>query len=231
MLDLHPTESLASYDGGSCVMLWEIVEDIKLRVHEHLNPVRVIRFFGEKHKFIFSCDYRTMIISEWHSLNRVAELTVPLKKNDSPCGNMIMDYRENTMTLLMQLQQGYKLTILSFKEFSLRFVFAADFSDSMPLMLRMIDVDSTLSILTVAVDCAKIYKIADEVLLPHAEVAVHKPVLSAAVFEEKREVVLLTEEGLLVSLNFKVGRTDSDGVSQQACGQLAWSVQDCSMGL
>lgn len=32
--DFHPTEPTLAYDGGSFVMLWDTVEDIKVRVHE-----------------------------------------------------------------------------------------------------------------------------------------------------------------------------------------------------
>ena len=42
-------------------MLWDLVEVIKLRVHEHLGPVRGVKFFGEEDRFIFSCDYKTII--------------------------------------------------------------------------------------------------------------------------------------------------------------------------
>src|SRR3990167_414379 len=99
-LHLHPTEGLVAYDGGSCVMIWEVLDDVKLRVHEHLNPVKIVKFFGEESTFVFSSDYRSIIISEWHSLKRVAELNIPLKKGDSPSGDMLMVYRQNTMVLL-----------------------------------------------------------------------------------------------------------------------------------
>ena len=132
---MHEFESLVAYDGGSSVMLWEVLDDIKLRVHEHNNPIRLVKFFGESQRFIFSCDYRTILISEWHSLKRVAELNIPLKKSDTPVGDMMMDYRMNSMILLTRLSTGYRITILSFKEFSLKFVFAADMNECGPAIL------------------------------------------------------------------------------------------------
>ena len=140
-------------------MLWDLVEDIKLRVHEHLGPVRGVKFFGEEDRFIFSCDYRTIIISEWHSLNRVAELGVPLKKTDSPCRQVLMDYLLNTMIIAIPMQRGYRLSILSFKEFSLQFVFGADFRENhQPLQIKILETGrGQQSILVVETSSVKVW--------------------------------------------------------------------------
>lgn len=81
--DMHLKESLISYEIGSSVMLWDFVEDVKLRMHEHRNPVKLVKFFGDQEKFLLSIDSgpsSTIFISEWASLNRAAELELPRKK-------------------------------------------------------------------------------------------------------------------------------------------------------
>lgn len=220
LIDLHPTESLVVYDGGSSVLLWELKEDIKLRVHEHSNPVQVVKFFGEDSRFILSSDYRTIIISEWHSLKRVAELTIPMKKIDSPQGLMMLDYQDNCMVMLTQLRSGYRLSILSFKEFSLRFIFSADLPESgRPLLLRLAKYDDEYRILVVEENCVKLWQIEETTLICKDQVAVHKPVISACYLQGPKEVVILTEEGLLVSLNKKVSVSHTARVSLQIAGQ------------
>lgn len=204
-LHIHPTESLIAYDGGSCIMLWEILEDIKVRVHEHSNPIKCVKFFGEGQRFIFSADYRTIIISEWHNLKRVAELSIPLKKGDSPAGNMMMDYTNNSMLIMTRLgPQTYRLTILSFIEFTLQFVFSADISGGgIPRLVEFIQLEK-LGIIVVEDSAVKLWTIEDGFLASRCQVALHKPVLSAAVLSSRAEIIVLMENSLVVSLNKKV---------------------------
>lgn len=202
MIDLHPNERLLVYDGGSCVMLWDLQEDVKLRLHEHLNPIKIVRFFGEDSRLIMSSDYRSIIISEWHSCRRVAELAIPLKKQDTPHGQMLCDYRFGSMILLTQLQSGYRLSILTFKEFNLNFVFSADLTEGgRPLLLRIIKLGEEIGILVVEENCVKLWRLDGSSLVSKDQVAVHKPIISACYVESKEEIVLLTDEGLLLTLS------------------------------
>lgn len=125
--DFHPKEGLLAYDGGSCVILWDIVEDVKLRLHEHRNPVKLVTFFGQENRFILSIDSgpsSTIFISEWESLNRVAELDLPRKRGKKyRTLGMFMDYCDvnSKMFILENLENGYRIVLLSFKEFSVSF--------------------------------------------------------------------------------------------------------------
>ena len=120
--DLHPLESITAFDGGSSVILWDILEDVKLRLHEHRNPVKLVKFFGEDNRFILSVDSgpsSTIFISEWASLNRVAELEMPRKRGKRySTKSMFMGYENRTMFILENLDNGYRVVLLSFKEFS-----------------------------------------------------------------------------------------------------------------
>jgi hypothetical protein len=122
--DLHPKESLLSYETGSSVMMWDIVEDVRLRLHEHRNPVKMVKFFGDEERFILSVDSgpsSTIFISEWASLNRVAELEMPRKKGKKyETKSMDFGYCKNTsmMYIIENLETGFRLLILSFREFS-----------------------------------------------------------------------------------------------------------------
>lgn len=230
-LHLHPTEGLVAYDGGSCVMIWEVLDDVKLRVHEHLNPVKIVKFFGEESTFVFSSDYRSIIISEWHSLKRVAELNIPLKKGDSPSGDMLMDYRQNTMVLLTRLQKGYRLTILTFREFTLQFVFSADMLEgAIPVSCGFLQLDrlcktfSHPGVIVVEENSVKIWDLEEDFLVTRHQVSIHKPVLQTVLLEEKREIVLLLEQGLVVTLNHKLEFTHKMSLGEPGISKVVkWS--------
>ena len=127
--DFHPLESILAYDGGSCVMLWDITEDLKVRLHEHRNPVKLISFFGEQHRFLLSVDSgpsQTIFISEWAVAKRVAELDLPRKNGQKYLTkDMTMRYCDLTrmMYILENLEDGYRIVILTFKEFSVPLLF------------------------------------------------------------------------------------------------------------
>ena len=124
--DIHPIESIISYDAGSSIILWDIVEDVKLRMHEHRNPVKLIKFFGEDFRFLLSIDSGpscTIFISEWSSLNRLAELPLPRKRGKRYfTKNMQMGYfrQSSLMYILENLETGFRIIILTFKEFSVK---------------------------------------------------------------------------------------------------------------
>lgn len=227
-MHMHPKESLVLYDGGSCVLLWEILEDIKVRVHEHNNPVKVVKFFGEDHRFIFSSDYRTIIISEWHSLKRVAELSIPLKRGDSPFGDMMMDYHENQMFIVTQLKTSYRVTLLSFKEFSLQFVFSADMTDgTRPVLAQFIELDHSMPILVVEDSCVKIWDLEEDHFVARLNVGIHKPILSAVYFESKNELALLLEEGLVLTLNKRLEFANKVQLQEPEITKMVMWSEDC----
>ena len=85
-----------------------------------------MKFFGDQEKFILSIDSgpsSTIFISEWASLNRAAELELPRKKGKIyETKSMHFGYCKfsSTMYIIENLSSGYRLLVLSFKEFSVK---------------------------------------------------------------------------------------------------------------
>lgn len=53
-------------------------------------------------------------------------------------------------------------------------------------------------------NCVKIWDLEEDFLVTRHQVSIHKPVLGSVLLEEKKEIVLLLEEGLVVTLNHKL---------------------------
>jgi hypothetical protein len=81
-----------------------------------------------------------------------------------------------------------------------------------------------VAVIVVEENAVKIWDLEEDFLVTRHQVSIHKPVLQATLLEEKKEIILLLEEGLVVTLNYKLEFTHKMSLGEAAISKFVrWS--------